>query len=123
MERIKTPKRRVLVVDDDPSIREMISDFLETEGYLVDTAADGDEGLRVVERVTPSIVLLDMRMPVMDGWGFARALRQRGIKLPILVVTAAQNPRRWAEEIGAEGYIAKPFDLTDLLSAVERLSA
>ena len=62
-----------------------------------------------------------MRMPVMDGWGFARALRERGIKLPILVMTAAQDARRWAQEIDAEGYLAKPFDLLDLLSAVERL--
>jgi len=64
-----------------------------------------------------------MRMPVLDGWGFARELAARGVKVPIVVMTAAQDARRWAEEIGAEGYVAKPFDLTDLLAAVERWAA
>ncbi|HVC33923.1 MAG TPA: response regulator [Chloroflexota bacterium] len=119
---ILVEKARVLVVDDDPSIREMLSDFLAMEGYEVETAADGSEGLRAVEESSPSVIVLDMRMPVLDGWGFARELRERGIKLPILVVTAAQSPRRWAEEIGADGYLAKPFDLIDLLTAIERIS-
>jgi DNA-binding response OmpR family regulator len=61
-----------------------------------------------------------MRMPVLDGWGFARELGARGMKVPIVVMTAAQDARRWADEIGADGYVAKPFDLTDLLAAVER---
>ncbi len=114
-------KSRILVVDDDSSIREMISDFLEMEGYAVATAADGAEGLDAVETTNPSLVLLDMRMPVMDGWGFAQKLKERGIDLPILVLTASQNPRHWAEEIGARGYLAKPFDLLDLLNAVEQV--
>ena len=112
----------VLVVDDDPAIREMLSDFLVLEGYSVVTASDGLEGLRAFEKCTPSIVLLDMRMPNLDGWGFVEKLRERGIKVPILAVTASRCPRRWAEEIGADGYLAKPFDLTQLLAAVERIS-
>jgi CheY-like chemotaxis protein len=63
-------------------------------------------------------VLLDMRMPILDGWDFASALRERGIILPILVMTAAQDARRWAQEIGAAGYVSKPFELLDLLTAV-----
>ena len=122
MIRITVKRPRVLVVDDDPSIREMLSDFLAMEGYAVETAADGDEGLRAVEESNPSLVVLDMRMPVLDGWGFARKLRERGIKLPILVVTASQSPRLWAEEIGADGYLAKPFDLVDLLNAIEQIN-
>jgi CheY-like chemotaxis protein len=62
-----------------------------------------------------------MRMPTLDGWGFARALRARGFQVPILVMTAAQDARRWAREIDAEGFVAKPFDLLDLLDAVGRL--
>ena len=111
----------ILVVDDDPSILTTISEVLDLEGYPVQTAINGAEALQAVERVRPSLVLLDMRMPVLDGWGFARALQERGLKLPILVMTAAQSARRWAEEIGADGHIAKPFDLPDLLDAVERL--
>lgn len=109
----------ILVVDDDPAILETVSEVLEFEGYPVATATNGCEGLDAVERVQPRLVLLDMRMPVLDGWGFARVLKERGIKLPILVMTAAQDARGWAQEIGAAGFIAKPFDLTDLLSAVE----
>ncbi len=81
----------ILIVDDDSSIRETVSE------------------------------LLDMRMPVMDGWGFARAAAERGIKIPVLVMTAAENAKTWADEIGADGFVAKPFDLDDLISAVQRL--
>lgn len=111
----------ILVVDDDDAIRQTVSEILDLEGYPVQTAANGAEALDVVARGQPSLILLDMRMPVMDGWGFARALDEKGIRLPILVMTAAQNARRWAEEIGADGFVAKPFDLNDLLAAVERL--
>lgn len=111
----------ILVVDDDPSIREAVAEFLNLEGYPVETAANGLEALRIVERSAPSLVILDMRMPVLDGWGFARALKERNVKLPILVITAAQNARSWAQEIGADGFLSKPFDLVELLDAVERL--
>ncbi len=109
----------ILVVDDDPAVLGTVTDVLEFEGYKVATATNGAEGLDMVERVRPKMVLLDMRMPVLDGWGFARTLKERGISLPILVMTAAQDARAWAHEIGAAGYIPKPFDLVDLLSAVE----
>lgn len=67
------------------------------------------------------LVLLDMRMPVLDGWGFARALWERKITLPIVAMTAARDSHRWAMEIGAADHLAKPFDLLDLLAVVERL--
>jgi CheY-like chemotaxis protein len=113
----------ILVVDDDPGIRQTVREILDLEGYPVETAADGAEALRAVERYQPSLVLLDMRMPQLDGWGFARAVRERGLALPILVMTAAENARRWAEEIGADGYVAKPFELDELLQAVARTRA
>ena len=110
----------ILVVDDDPSIRSIVVEILAMEGYPVGSAANGAEALKIVEHKRPSLVLLDMRMPVLDGWGFAQALDQRAIKLRILVMTAAQDARRWAEEIGAEGYLSKPFDVPDLIDVVER---
>ena len=113
----------ILVVDDDPNILDVVSELLDMEGYRVTTAANGAEALRVVEQQLPSLVLLDMRMPVLDGWGFAKELRARGVTLPILVMTAAQNARMWAEEIGAQGYVAKPFEVPALLDAVEKLRA
>jgi CheY-like chemotaxis protein len=113
----------ILVVDDDPNILDVVSELLDMEGYPVATAANGAEALRMVEQQQPSLILLDMRMPVLDGWGFAKELKARGVQLPILVMTAAQNARMWAEEIGAQGYVAKPFEVPALLDAVEKLRA
>lgn len=114
------PECEVLVVDDDPSILATVADLLAFEGYPVRTATNGAEALEEVARAHPRVVLLDMRMPVLDGWGFAQAIAERGNQLTILVMTAAQDARRWAQEIGAAGYVSKPFELLELLTAVER---
>lgn len=114
-----TNGRPILVVDDDPDILSTVSDILEFEGYVVERALNGAEGLKVIDRIQPWLVLLDMRMPVLNGWDFARILKEQGINLPILVMTAAQDAQRWAHEIGAEGFVAKPFDLAELLLAIE----
>lgn len=110
----------ILVVDDDESIVETVRSILEGEGYSVVTAANGREALQVLERVTPLLMLLDMRMPVLDGWGVAAALRESRQRFPVVVMTAAENARRWAEEIKADDHIAKPFDLTALLECVQK---
>jgi two-component system, chemotaxis family, chemotaxis protein CheY len=111
----------ILVVDDDQTILNTVAEILHLEGYPVTTASNGAEALQVLERSQPSLVLLDMRMPVLDGWGFARQLKARGVETPILVMTAAQDAGVWADEIGAAGYLAKPFDLMELLEAVAAL--
>lgn len=111
----------ILVVDDDEGILETVCDILEAEGYDVVIAHNGLEALRAIDVHHPVVVLLDMRMPVLDGWGVAQRLRERGPDVPVLVMTAAQDARRWALEIGAAGYVAKPFDVVDLLDAVERV--
>lgn len=110
----------VLVVDDDTSILDTVSSILSGEGYDVVSAATGQEALAAVAHKQPLLILLDMRMPVMDGWAVARALRERGINVPIVVMTAAESAKRWADEVGAEGYLAKPFGLDELLATVER---
>jgi len=110
----------VLVVDDDSSILDTVSSILSGEGYEVVSAASGQEALAAVALKQPLVILLDMRMPVMDGWAVARALRNQGISVPIVVMTAAESAKRWADEVGAEGYLAKPFGLDELLTAVER---
>ncbi len=112
----------ILVIDDEPEILNTVSAILEFEGYEVEQAANGAEGLDCIERKRPSLVLLDMRMPVLNGWDFARIVREKGLQLPIVVMTAAQDARRWAQEIGASGYIAKPFDVDDLLTTVGSLA-
>ena len=110
----------VLVVDDDTSILDTVSSILSGEGYDVVSASSGQEALDAVARKLPLLILLDMRMPVMDGWAVARALRGQGISVPIVVMTAAESAQRWADEVGAEGYLAKPFGLDELLATVER---
>jgi two-component system, chemotaxis family, chemotaxis protein CheY len=114
-------ERPILVVDDDPTILATVSETLDLEGYPVLTAANGAEALEAFERESPALVLLDMRMPVLDGWGFVRLARERGLDPRVIVMTAAADARRWASEIGAQGVLAKPFDLEDLLVAVRRL--
>jgi DNA-binding response OmpR family regulator len=111
---------KILAVDDDQSILDLMTDILVGEGYDVLPAQDGAEALRVLEKDRPCVVLLDMRMPTLDGWGFASAMRDRGLRYPVVVVTAAENARAWAQEIGADAYLAKPFQLKDLLRIVER---
>jgi CheY-like chemotaxis protein len=113
----------VLVVDDDAAIRDAVRDLLEEEGIPVTTAVDGADALDKVLDTLPRLVLLDMRMPGMDGWGFASALRERGISPPVVVMTAAADARRWAAEIGAIGVVPKPFGMVELIRAVERYSA
>ena len=110
----------VLVVDDDTSILDTVAAILSGEGYDVVSAASGQEALEAVARKQPLVILLDMRMPIMDGWAVARALRGQGINVPIVVMTAAESAKRWADEVGAEGYLAKPFGLDELLAAVGR---
>jgi CheY-like chemotaxis protein len=114
------PDVRVLVVDDEPDIRATVSAMLETEGYAVDLAANGADALVTLEASQPDLILLDMRMPVLDGWGFAAELRRRGHQVPIVVMTAARDAARWADEIAADGFVAKPFRYDDLIGAVER---
>lgn len=111
---------RVLIVDDEPDIRATVSAMLEIEGYEVSEAANGADALHAVEEQSPDVILLDMRMPVMDGWGFAAELRRRGHATPIVVMTAARDAEHWAAEITASAFVAKPFGFDDLISAVEQ---
>ena len=113
------PELRVLVVDDEADIRATVSAMLETEGYHVDEAINGADALSKVEARRPDLILLDMRMPVLDGWAFASELRRRGHHTPIVVMTAARDAARWASEIAAVAFVAKPFGFDDLISAVE----
>ena len=116
-QRSQTAARRVLVVDDDPDILEALSEILEVEGYDVQRARNGREALQRLEQGLPDLVLLDLMMPVMDGWEFARSLAP-GARPPIIVLSADRNVSAKAKEIGALGWLAKPFELSELLDAV-----
>lgn len=117
-----TSARHVLVADDEPAIVEMIRDILEDSGFRVVTAANGSEALRLVEEARPDVVLLDMNMPVLDGEGFVAAVRERGLRIPIVIMTAGSSARRWAAELGADAYLSKPFELANLIDVTNRVA-
>jgi DNA-binding response OmpR family regulator len=115
--------KRVLIVDDDESIRDFLAMALTDDGYDVATADEGQRALDVARRWDPALILLDMRMGGLDGWGFARAYRRSSRRrAPILVVTAARDAAVYAAQIQADAFLAKPFELRDLLGLVARLS-
>ena len=115
--------RPILVVDDDQAIRELIEQVLLDEGYAVVTAEHGAAALQVVASTTPAVIILDMRMPVMDGRTFAREYRAaHRPAAPIVVCTAAQDARERAAQVQAEGTLAKPFRIDELLDAVGRFA-
>lgn len=122
--RAASARATILVVDDDDAIRTLVSELLADEGYEVLGAPDGKQALEILDRRSPDLILLDMRMPVMDGWAFSAAYRERtALRAPIIVITAATDARRTAREVEAAGYLGKPFDLDDLLAVVERALA
>jgi CheY-like chemotaxis protein len=112
----------VLVVEDDDAIRGFVTAVLEDAGYRVVTAANGSEALQRVEQVCPVAILLDMKMPVMDGWTFAAEYRANSDQhAPIIVMTAAQDALARAREIDAIDVLGKPFDINDLLETLQRV--
>lgn len=118
------PERKlktVLVVDDDKDILTLASIVLGDEGYEVQTAVDGREALESLKDHLPDLILLDMKMPVMDGWEFARNFRvEHGSATPIVVFTASVDAKKESQEIGAVGWLGKPFDLDRLVAVVDR---
>jgi DNA-binding response OmpR family regulator len=111
----------VLVVEDDRDLLALMEMILCDAGYRVRTAVDGRAALAHIAEEMPALILLDMRMPGMNGWDFAREFRARhGRAAPIVVVTAAEDARARAIEIEADGWLAKPFNLEDIVAAAER---
>ncbi len=115
--------RQVLVVEDDKGIRDLVAMALDEVGYEVVSAADGAAALDRLATLRPVLILLDMRMPVMDGWEFARAYAHRpGHHAPVIIMSAARDAASHAAEVKAEGYLAKPFNLEDLYACVEQFA-
>ena len=117
---------RVLVVDDDAVIRELIKVNLELEGFVVTAAVDGEDCLVQARRLLPDVITLDVMMPRMDGWEAARRLRAdpvtAGIKVIVLSALGQESDRQRGDRIGVDAYLVKPFDPDDLITAVRRLA-
>jgi len=113
---------RVLIVEDEPDIRELVVHHLKREGYVVSAASSGEEALRQVQAAPPDLVLLDLMLPAMDGLEVCRRLRQdpATVSLPIVMLTAKGDEvdRVLGLEIGADDYIVKPFSPKELLARV-----
>lgn len=114
----------ILIVDDDPAIVEFVTLTLSDEGYQCATAANGVEAIRRVSEIRPALCLLDISMPLMDGRAFYTWLRAHGYEdIPVVVMTAGRDATRTRDELGAQGALAKPFELTHLVNIVRRWAA
>lgn len=115
--------KRVLVIDDDPGILETVEGVLALEGYEVDLAWDGAQALQKVSVFLPSLIMLDIMMPQMDGYAVAAELQRNGWRpaIPLIVMTADGRAAAKASQIGAEGYVVKPFAIDTLVREVARL--
>ena len=113
--------RRVLVVDDDADIRELLVSVLKDDGYDALPAANGREALAMLERFAADVVVLDLMMPVMDGWTFADRMHEKW-DIPIVVLSAANDIQKQAARVHAAAAVAKPFDIETLLPRIARLT-
>jgi two-component system response regulator MprA len=116
--------KRVLVVDDEPTIRDLVAEALREAGFETETAANGVEALTRMQRWLPDAIVLDLMMPRLDGTGFTELMRlnQRFVDVPVLLVTAAYGAAQAAEQTGVQAWLAKPFELDALVDAVTNLA-
>jgi CheY-like chemotaxis protein len=120
---LERAERLILVVDDDPDILQTLALCLSTEGYRVTMAANGQEALVTLSREKPACILLDLMMPVMDGWQFVAEMDTRGIReTPLLILSADRAVQAHAAKLRADAFLAKPFDLDELLGKVQQLT-
>ena len=115
--------KTILVIEDEQDILISVAEFLKSEGYNVLSAVNGLEALEILKKsVSPNLILLDMKMPVMDGWEFAQEyLAIYDHKSPIVVMTAASEASVRAKSINATGWIEKPFNLDMLLDKIKKI--
>ena len=117
--------RKILVIEDEPDLRANVSRFLKAEGYEVHAAADGAAGVEAALAQMPDLIVCDITMPEMDGFGVLAALRSQPetAAIPFIFLTASADKEDLARGLqsGANEYVTKPFKIADLLAAVRRL--
>ena len=111
---------RILIVDDEPEMLRGLEDNLQFEGYQTVTAGDGRKGLALALSEAPDLILLDVMMPGMSGWDLCREIRQRGLDVPVIMLTARgeEVDRVLGLELGADDYVTKPFSLRELMARI-----
>ncbi|MFN2548614.1 MAG: response regulator, partial [Myxococcales bacterium] len=122
-ERAAPGRARVLLVDDDPEILEATGSVLREWGYAVDEARDGATALSLARGSRPDLMLIDLMMPVMDGWTLIRRLREEKVaeRVPLVVFSADRDAREKAKKLDAQAALRKPFELEELQNVVARL--
>lgn len=116
-------KNRILVVDDEASLRTVLSSELHTEGYMVSTASDGDEAIDLLQSHSFDLILLDIKMPRVDGFQVLRYVKEKLPHIKVIMLTGFADLKNAIEskKLGAEDFISKPYDLIDLLATIERV--
>ncbi len=116
------PKPRILIVDDEPDLLAVLHFGLESEGFEVIEASDGERGLELARTTQPSLIVLDLMLPRLDGYKVCRALkfdeRYRAIPIFILSARSGETDRRLALDLGADAYMTKPYDMKDLVARI-----
>jgi len=119
------PRARVLIVDDEPDLVRILQFGLESIGYGVETASDGQEGLKKAREIKPDIILLDLMLPKLDGYKVCRLLKfdERYKHIPVIILSARtqEGDQTLAMEMGANRFITKPYDFSEVLGHIETL--
>ncbi len=116
-------KNRILVVDDEDALRTVLSSELVSEGYEVGTASDGDAAINELQKATYNLVLLDIKMPRMNGFDVLKYIKEKHGKTKVIMLTGFADLKNAIEskKLGAEDFVSKPYDLVDLLTTIERV--
>lgn len=119
------PGSKILVIDDSESILSLLKSMLEKKGYEVQTAMDGEEGLKLAREINPNLIILDLMLPKIDGYTICRFLKfddkYKGIPIIMLTARASQEDLTTGKETGADAYIMKPFDQDVLFLTIDNL--
>ena len=116
-------KNRIFVVDDEEALRTVLGSELEGEGYYVQMAGDGDEAIKILETNAFDLILLDIKMPTVDGFEVLKFVKQKHPATKVIMLTGFADLKNAIEskKLGAEDFVSKPYDLVDLLTTVERV--
>lgn len=115
--------KKILIIEDEPGIQLSLQDEFESEGYVVYTAEDGEEGLEMAKKHAPDLIILDIMLPILDGYEVCKRLRMAGDNTPIIMLTVKDKEldKVLGLELGADDYVTKPFSLRELVARVKTI--